>query len=354
MPKFREYVNADGTYTTTSSPRQTAIPSYVVECFGPKDRAEFEQLLEKYQADNQLPDLFITHPSTRRLFAFLNKHCIPSLPTRQILGGRILDTLSKEGIADEKYSLKHDGVAIVEQIEKILLEIEAKGWVIGAVVTDDAGQCARARRILDLRWPKVVFVRCFAHAVVKAVLNSAFRRVTAKASDVVKTLNASSSKWLPLADKAMNQTYGATRKLIPLCTTRWNTMQFCFASLLRVRTALSIFEVTNKNAHDFPEKLREDAGFWSELEKAEEAIRSLCFASFMLQSDNNTLADVVLCFRELYDKFIASSISDELLELLGKRWNDCEQPLFLLAFVLHPCNKELMKELSGSVANLMG
>eukprot|EP00644_Phytophthora_capsici_P006751 jgi/Phyca11/103919/e_gw1.8.488.1 len=106
MPKFREYVNADGTYTTTSSPRQTAIPSYVVECFGPKDRAEFEQLLEKYQADNQLPDLFITHPSTRRLFAFLNKHCIPSLPTRQILGGRILDTLSKEGIADEKYSLK--------------------------------------------------------------------------------------------------------------------------------------------------------------------------------------------------------------------------------------------------------
>lgn len=406
MPDFREYVDADGAHNATSSPRQTAIPSYFTECCAPKDRAEFERLLVEYQADNQLPDLFITRPSTRRLLEFVNKHCIPPLPTRQILGGRILDTYSKEGIADEESSLKqtvdltggrvnflsdvwmniskthllgcqlslhgnvcalglyptnhrHDGVAIAEQMEKIMLEVQAKGWVIGAVVTDDAGQCSRARRILALRWPRVVFVRCFAHAVnnlVKAVLNTAFRRVTAKASDVVKTLNASSSKWLSLVEKAMTQTYGTTRKLIPLCTTRWNSMQSCFASLLRVRTALSVFEVTNKNAHDFPDKLKilEDAAFWSELEKAEEVIRPLCYASFMLQSDNNTLADVVLCFRELYDKFVASSISVELVGLLEKRWNDCEQPLFLLAFVLHPGNRELMKELPGSVANMMG
>ncbi|ETK72297.1 hypothetical protein L915_20582 [Phytophthora nicotianae] len=168
-------------------------------------------------------------------------------------------------------------------------------------------------------------------------------------------MNASSSKWLPLGEKAMTQTYGSTRKLIPLCTTRWNSMQSCFALLLLVRTALSVFEVTNKNAHDLPDKLiiLEDAAFWSELKKAEEVIRPLCFASFMLQSDNNTFADVVLCFRELYDKFVASPISDGLVGLLEKRWNDCELPLFLLAFVLHPGNRELLKELHGQVANRM-
>ena len=47
--------------------------------------------------------------------------------------------------------------------------MSSEGWVVGAVVTDNAAQCARARRILALRWPGIIFLFCFAHQVRAAV-----------------------------------------------------------------------------------------------------------------------------------------------------------------------------------------
>eukprot|EP00644_Phytophthora_capsici_P005324 jgi/Phyca11/97103/e_gw1.1.1704.1 len=139
---------------------------------------------------------------------------------------------------------RHDGIAIAEQLESVLEKVLGEMWRVGGVVTDDAGQCSRARRILALRWPHIVFLFCFAHDVnnlVKAVLRSAFRDVAAKAATAVNTLNASSSKWLPRATKVMKQCYGLSLGLRTLCETRWNSMQGCFASLLRVQSALQMF-----------------------------------------------------------------------------------------------------------------
>ncbi|ETI31928.1 hypothetical protein F443_21160 [Phytophthora nicotianae P1569] len=61
-------------YTTQQAHPDKRPSLLTLSSFGPKDKAEFERLLVEYQADSQLPDLFITRPSTRRLFAFLNKH----------------------------------------------------------------------------------------------------------------------------------------------------------------------------------------------------------------------------------------------------------------------------------------
>ncbi|POM79007.1 Hypothetical protein PHPALM_3396 [Phytophthora palmivora] len=66
---------------------------------------------------------------------------------------------------------RHDGIAIAQQMEKVNKVIEAKGWRIGAVVTGNAA----------LRHTCIAYVRCFAHDInnlVKAVLNSAFRKLT--------------------------------------------------------------------------------------------------------------------------------------------------------------------------------
>eukprot|EP00644_Phytophthora_capsici_P003824 jgi/Phyca11/108263/e_gw1.15.406.1 len=99
-----------------------------------------------------------------------------------------------------------------------------------------------------------------------------------------------------------------------------------------------MFAVKYRDDPDFNSTLRilEDNEFWTLLKDAEQVVNPICFASFKLQSDENTLADVVVVFRDLYDKFSTSIYRDDLLRLVEVRWADCEQPLFMLALYLHP------------------
>jgi hypothetical protein len=54
----------------------------------------------------------------------------------------------------------------------------AQGWDVGVVVIDNVGNCARTRRILALRWPKIVFLFYYAHQInllVKNVITTSWR-----------------------------------------------------------------------------------------------------------------------------------------------------------------------------------
>lgn len=114
---------------------------------------------------------------------------------------------------------EHHGIAIAKQLEQLLERAQLEGWCVGAMATDNAGQCGRARRILAIRWPQVVFLFCFAHDVnnlVKAVLKSNFNGIASKAATAVNILNASSSKWLPRAqnhEKVLREIFGATNAM---------------------------------------------------------------------------------------------------------------------------------------------
>lgn len=43
---------------------------------------------------------------------------------------------------------RHNGLAIAEMLEPMLNRARDEGWVVGGVVTNNTGQCTRARRIL--------------------------------------------------------------------------------------------------------------------------------------------------------------------------------------------------------------
>lgn len=174
----------------------------------------------------------------------------------------------------------HHDIAIAKQMEGSLMRALVLGWIIGAVVTDDAGQCARARRILALRWPNIVFLRCFAHDVnnlVKAVLKTMFKTVTKQAASAMASLNSSSAKWLVRANERVYVMYGETLAFIMLCETRWNSMQACSASLLRVRSALEDLAHGYRYDVEFPTTLHvfRDPLFWRNLIDAERVIRPL-------------------------------------------------------------------------------
>lgn len=232
---------------------------------------------------------------------------------------------------------EHHAIALARQMEDVLVEMQERGWNVGAIVTDNAGQCGRARRILALRWPQICFLRCFAHDInniVKTVLKRVFKTVSEQAAAVVNVLNSSSEKWLVRASKFMTLRYGRdpAPALCPLCITRWNSMQKCFASLLRVRIALEDFAYSYRSDPEFPDKLRVlgKQQFWSDLEAAEKVIRPLCIASYRLQRDENTLADVLRSFGDIYLGFAAGEHADTLVKCVEERWSACEQPLFVL------------------------
>lgn len=126
--------------------------------------------------------------------------------------------------------------------------------------------------------------------------------------------------------------------LLTLCDTRWNSIQDCFASLLRVKTSLQQFEIRYHTYKDLPSAVKVFGleTFWTSLEEAEKTIRPLCNASYILQRDENTLVDVVLCYRDIFDGFFADRYANALVNLVEDRWKACEQPLYMLAVFLHP------------------
>ncbi|GMF32166.1 unnamed protein product [Phytophthora fragariaefolia] len=270
-----------------------------------------------------LPDSFVELMSFRRLLIFLNARCGSpgAIPRRHILGGRVLDEYAGLHLIEQRDSVKavefrsggrinfisdvwetiaklhvlgcmislfgrimtyglrptgdrHDGLAIAQQMENVIEELLASEWKVGAVVTDNAGQCGRARRILALRYPKIAFVHCFAHDInnlVKAIHQTVFKHISADAAGVASYLNNSTSKWLARAVKAKDKRYGDNFAIFTLCETRWNSMQACFASLLRARGALEDMVFSYRNSSELTDTLRVlgDAEFWSKLETAE-------------------------------------------------------------------------------------
>jgi hypothetical protein len=242
---------------------------------------------------------------------------------------------------------EHDGLAVARDWEH-LLKKHGELYPISYHCSDDAGQCARARRILRLRWPHVLFTKCFAHQVnlmVGALLKTdPFVDNGDKAIKAAKALNKSSSKWLPILRNIVVELYGRgiDIRIQTVGDTRWNSVQGCFASQLRIRSACKQLALRHKEHQKFPAELIpwESDSFWFDTEEAELLIRPLCDSSYLLQRTSNTIAHVVLVFLNLAVHIIQycgeAPHKGLLLMDIEKRWAAEENVLFFLGFLLHP------------------
>eukprot|EP00644_Phytophthora_capsici_P015189 jgi/Phyca11/128309/e_gw1.75.29.1 len=127
-------------------------------------------------------------------------------------------------------------------------------------------------------------------------------------------------------------------------------MQNSFASLLRVRTALEMLASKYRSAKDFPRQLKifNDGNFWNGLVEAEQVIAPLSEASYRLQRDENTMADVVISFRDIYvgfERYSDLNTRRSLIKCVEDKWKQCEQPMFILTFLLNPLTVEEAEEL---------
>ena len=237
-------------------------------------------------------------------------------------------------------SNEHHGIAIAREMESLMEKIPKKypSLNFGILCTDDAGQYARARRILAVRFPLWIFLHCFAHQInliVKDVLNIGYRNIIAKASDIVNTFHKSSSKWLVRLDQSLKVLYGKSPALLSLFEIRWNSAQMMLASVLQIKLSLLHVFVRYNDDSDFPTQFLDigDNSFWKEVKEAESAIRPLTKASFFMQRNQAKLSDVIMMYGRLYQAFGANAtFGHSLKEKVECRFRKEEHPLLILSF----------------------
>lgn len=149
------------------------------------------------------------------------------------------------------------------------------------------------------------------------------------------------------------KTYGISLEILGYSETRWNSLQMLFASLLRIRTALSTFAADHLFDDGFPNSLTEctDIHFWRNLEIIEKMVRPLAAASFTMEKNNVTMAQCTHIYMVLFATFSHDPTATEEIE---KRWNNLEQPLFLLTYLLHPRFAHTAREMLHKIKNPAG
>lgn len=373
------------------------LTSYFSRDLSAAEKAELDKRLLLLVVDRRLPFSFVESDAFIDVVRVLRQSAVPRIPSRRQLGGTILDTAAVHaktqsrnvvkgllrgsakgtlmldgyqtsdgthvlgaviGIGPERFVLdakeegyEHDGIATAIEIASVIDDVEQDGdFPIGCVCTDDAGQCGRARRILALRYPHLVFLRCLAHQVnllMKHVLSDSTLRSTAEdAVTAASLLVRSSAKLLPQARASMHRIYGVSLAILTVCETRWSSLQMCLASLLRVRGALRcLVAELGPAAPDALLPFNSD-NFWSELAAAETIIRPIADASFVLERDDTTLADAFAIYGYLYQHLASVGPHQaRLCDDIERRWAQEEQVLFLLAFCLHPHYMHAAREL---------
>ncbi|CAB4468773.1 unnamed protein product [Rhizophagus irregularis] len=109
-----------------------------------------------------------------------------------------------------------------------------------------------------------------------------------------------------------------------------------------INLATKIEEQESDDLYDFPNEYLNcisDNNWWKKLKELETLVLPYCAALNQLQRHNSQLHDVLHCFGNLVivlHSLDNNNLKNKLLKKLEKRWSDWEQPLLLLAFLLHP------------------
>jgi hypothetical protein len=86
--------------------RQQPILKYCPSPILNEEKIEFHSLLLEFQAEANLPESFVNQQSFRRLIKFCNAEVAKALPTRQLLGGPILNKYANKVDSSDHATLK--------------------------------------------------------------------------------------------------------------------------------------------------------------------------------------------------------------------------------------------------------
>ncbi|KAF4149438.1 hypothetical protein GN958_ATG01410 [Phytophthora infestans] len=337
--------------------RQKRIDAIWLEYHKKGDTKVLQRLVLEFEADNNLSGSFIEWQSTARLLRHANKMSgsVDPLPRRKTLGGPILDeyalafdtrdylTLrkSQSNTGDRANLLSdvwqiiaraqllgclmalfgfvfvyclfatssgHDSVAITEKMEGVTLNIQK--------------DVRSSSKSIDPPLARHCFRKFFAdrlNNLKKAALQPNYAQAINHASDT----NASSTKWIVEVNVCIRDIYVYKLHVKQLYETRWNSTHGCFASPLKVRSALEMLEVKFRYTDDYYADLVvfSNRTFRASLADVEEVGLPLAHASLKHSHDENTIADVVVGYLDMNAGLAKHSFgSRNLIREVEKRW----------------------------------
>lgn len=329
------------------APTPSGIPNYFLPGLCADDLDLMYQLILEFTVETALPFNVVERPSFKRMIDFFRSGSSRQLVKRKVMSDRVLNVRYNEAVArrdakiaslnlkghyiallvdgwetNTKSSLEgvmlkagptsflltsvqpgtdHHAIAVAAMWEEIMTN-HAKAYLprLRYFLSDDAGQCGRARRILALRHPHILWIKCWAHQVNLMVghlmSRTSFATVSESAVKAATIVRQSSSKWYARLRTIAGRKYGkqAANTIFTLAETRWNSLQAVFASQLRIRGACELLFHEHKDDPQWRDAFNvwTDRTFWFRLEEAELLIRPFCDASFLMQRECKSF---VLC-----------------------------------------------------------
>lgn len=244
------------------------------------------------------------------------------------------------------------GVVSARTIEVVMEDISKRlNTKISNLITDNAANYKKARNLLAARYPNVLMLQCFAHQI-NLLTQKLLKLCDYEVLEQVRKLIAkirNSYRYTYIYRQYCKHFYGREDgcSLHKIGMTRWNSAHRSLCSLLRCRNAvkktcnwiLKNEKVPKKQKTDFENLFTLDKDFFTDCERMEFLLRPLVIASLTMQRRQATIAEVVQTFLLIYEYFNKvgdTQLRELLLMDLESRWEQVEQPLFLLAFSLHP------------------
>ena len=233
---------------------------------------------------------------------------------------------------------KETGANLAIMVEDIIQQ-----WVkrcgeerlVNNFVSDDAGACGKARRILALRYPYIVFQKCFAHQI-NLACRDFLQTYGHEALLTIRKLMFKVQKSKTLQNiylQHCQKCYGKHKgfKLKQISEIRWNSAHSALSSVLRVRSALLDL------AGEEPAFSAIDASLIRRCSRLEKLLRPITEISIQMQRGDQTIGFAMESLLILYRTFmqVENETRTEILQALESRWRKLEQPLFLVAYMLH-------------------
>ncbi|KAJ7223699.1 ribonuclease H-like domain-containing protein [Mycena rebaudengoi] len=267
-------------------------------------------------------------------------------------------------------SMDKSGPGMCQQYMEIIDRIETKyNCVIIYFITDADGGSKKGRVLLGKKRTYLILPSCWAHQF-QLILGDYFK-VNIFAAGTAELATAligwinNHGKVRKIFDEAQSAFYldrlGHILVLAYLVAnlTRWTTHCIAFMRLFHLEEPLQLAVMQSRGAIvtaqvgkavgadklAFTEEANKfcalimDATFWSSLESLIEDIEPICYGTNINQKDSTRADQVLLSLVGMFLRMLdhpEPAVAAGMTKRLEKRWNDCDQPLFLLALILNP------------------
>lgn len=204
--------------------------------------------------------------------------------------------------------IQQNAINIANEIEKAILSIDITK--VSAIITDNASVMKAAWKILEKKYPLIIFFGCLAHGInlligdimkiewAKTILEKAKKIVIFFHNHIIPTA---------ILKKYQREKYGSNYKSLKLSVkTRWYSAAKCLDSVYKNQLALSLTftEIFSNNSIEIDNEIKVyiyDENFWNELKSLLNLLEQLAIGISLFESDTPKLSE----FYEWYDKILA-------------------------------------------------